>query len=65
MFAAMRSRQEIACTFLALLELIRLSQARAVQRETYGEIFIERAEGVVELVPPVVDQAAPEPRGKE
>ena len=59
MFAGMRSRHEIACTFLALLELIRLNQARAVQRETYGEIFIERAEGVVEVVPPVVDEAPP------
>ena len=57
MFEGMRSRHEIACTFLALLELIRLNQARAVQRETYGEIFIERAEGVVEVVPPVVDEA--------
>ena len=57
MFEGMRSRHEIACTFLALLELIRLNQARAVQHETYGEIFIERAEGVVELVPPLVDEA--------
>ena len=57
MFEGMRSRHEIACTFLALLELIRLNQARAVQRETYGEILIERAEGVVELVPPLVDEA--------
>jgi chromatin segregation and condensation protein Rec8/ScpA/Scc1 (kleisin family) len=51
----MRSRHEIACTFLALLELIRLNQARAVQKDTYGEIFIERAEGVAELVPPIVE----------
>ena len=63
MFAGMRSRHEIACTFLALLELIRLNQARAVQAETYGEIFIERAEGVAELVPPVVE-AAPTPAGE-
>ena len=57
MFAGMRSRHEIACTFLALLELIRLAQARAVQRETYGEIFIERAEGVLEQVPPLVEES--------
>ena len=63
MFAGMRSRHEIACTFLALLELIRLNQARAVQVETYGEIFIERAEGVVELVPPLVEEA-PAPAGE-
>ena len=57
MFEGMRSRHEIACTFLALLELIRLNQARAVQKDTYGEIFIERAEGVAELVPPLVEEA--------
>jgi segregation and condensation protein A len=56
-FAGMRSRHEIACTFLALLELIRLNQARAVQKETYGEIFIERAEGIAELVPPIVEES--------
>ena len=57
MFAGMRSRHEIACTFLALLELIRLNQARAVQKETYGEILIEAAEGVAELVPPLVEES--------
>jgi segregation and condensation protein A len=63
MFSGMRSRHEIACTFLALLELIRLAQARAVQRETYGEIWIEQAEGVVEMVPPLVDEV-PAPPGE-
>ncbi|HRT05894.1 MAG TPA: segregation/condensation protein A [Kiritimatiellia bacterium] len=65
MFEGMRSRNEIACTFLALLELIRLNQARAVQKETYGEIMIEAAEGVVELVPPLVEEApAPDEAGR-
>ncbi len=65
MFEGMRSRNEIACTFLALLELIRLNQARAVQQETYGEIMIEAAEGVVELVPPLVEEApAPDGAGR-
>ena len=65
MFEGMRSRHEIACTFLALLELIRLNQARAVQAETYGEIMIEAAEGVVELVPPLVEEApAPDAAGE-
>ena len=59
MFRDMRSRHEIACTFLALLELIRLHQARAVQKETYGEIFIEAASGMAEVIPPVVDGGAP------
>ena len=57
-FEGMKSRHEIACAFLALLELIRLNQARAVQQETYGEIFIERAEGIVESVPPLVEEVA-------
>lgn len=59
MFAGMRSRSEIACTFLALLELIRLCQVRAVQKETYGEILIESAEGIVERVPSLVEEALP------
>ena len=59
MFEGMRSRNEIACTFLALLELIRLCQARAVQKETYGDIWIEKADGVVEMVPPLVEEALP------
>ena len=29
---------------LALLELVRLRRARAVQKETYGEIWLERQE---------------------
>jgi len=61
MFEGMRSRHEIACTFLALLELIRLNQARAVQKETYGEILIEAAEGVVEMVPPLVEESTTVP----
>lgn len=65
MFADMRSRHEIACAFLALLELIRLAQARAVQSETYGEIWIEQAEGVVEMVPPLVEEAPAPPRDEE
>ena len=65
MFEGMRSRHEIACTFLALLELIRLNQARAVQKETYGEIYIERAEGIVEQVPPLVDEVLAPPGAGE
>ena len=65
MFEGMRSRHEIACTFLALLELIRLNQARAVQKDTYGEIFIERAEGIAELVPPLVEEAPAGASGRD
>jgi segregation and condensation protein A len=45
LFADMHSRQEVACAFLALLELIRLHVARAVQVETYGEIEVMRGDG--------------------
>jgi segregation and condensation protein A len=41
-------RQEIICTFLALLELIRLRQVRVVQKEPFGEIMIMGAEEFVE-----------------
>jgi len=41
----MDSREEVACTFLALLELIRLHVARAVQMDTFGEIEVIRGDG--------------------
>ena len=40
LFAGMASRVEIVVTFLALLELIRLRQVRAVQPEVFAEIEI-------------------------
>ncbi len=40
LFADIASRVEIVVTFLALLELIRLKQVRALQPETFGEIEI-------------------------
>ena len=45
----MRSRTEIVCAFLALLEMIRLHRARAVQSETYGEIMLEEGDGETEM----------------
>ena len=40
-FEDMHSRQEMVCTFLALLELIRLKHIRAVQEDGYfGDILI-------------------------
>ena len=45
LFSGKTSRAEIVCTFLALLELIRLKQIRAVQKEPLGPILIMRAEG--------------------
>ncbi len=44
LFAGMASRHEVACTFLAVLELIRLKQIRARQKGPFGEILIVRAE---------------------
>jgi segregation and condensation protein A len=44
LFADVTSRSEVVVTFLALLELIRLKQLVAVQREPFGEIEICRAE---------------------
>jgi segregation and condensation protein A len=41
LFAESWSRAEIVTTFIALLELIRLGFARAIQKRTFGEILIE------------------------
>lgn len=59
MFAGMRSRNEIVCTFLALLELIRLAQVRAAQKKVFGEIYLERAEGIRLMVPPLLEESLP------
>ena len=40
LFARMASRVEIVVTFLALLELIRLKQVRAIQPDEFEEIEI-------------------------
>lgn len=44
LFRAMRHRYEMVCTFLAVLELIRLRQIRAQQAGPFGEIEIVPAE---------------------
>jgi segregation and condensation protein A len=43
LFSAATSRAEVVCTFLALLELIRLRQLVCVQTADFGEIEIMRA----------------------
>ncbi len=52
LFTGMTSRQEIVCTFLAVLELIKLSRIAAVQDNHFGEIMVEgrEPEPVVEEV---------------
>ena len=44
LFDHMASRHEIVCTFLAVLELIRLRQIRAVQEQVFGDILVARAD---------------------
>jgi segregation and condensation protein A len=55
LFEGVTSRTEVVVTFLALLELIRLKQLTALQREPFAEIEICRAEPVlaVPATPPV------------
>ena len=40
LFTGMTSRNEVVCTFLAVLELMRLKQVRATQDEPYGPILL-------------------------
>ena len=44
LFESAASRSEVVCTFLALLELIRLKQLVCVQPEAFAEIEIRRVE---------------------
>ena len=44
LFPPTASRNEVICTFLALLELIRLRQVEAVQADSFGEILISAVE---------------------
>jgi segregation and condensation protein A len=48
LFAGAANRSEVICTFLALLELIRLHQLVCAQLEEFGEIEIRRAAVVAE-----------------
>jgi segregation and condensation protein A len=43
LFLGANSHTEVICTFLALLELIRLKQLLCVQSEDFGDIDITRA----------------------
>jgi len=45
LFSGVASRAEIVVTFLAVLELIRLKQLKAVQEEVFGEIELRRVQG--------------------
>lgn len=57
LFHAATSRSEVVCTFLALLELIRLKQIVCVQAEDFGTIEITKAPAAP-VAPAVPDAAA-------
>lgn len=54
LFRSGGNRHEIICTFLALLELLRLRQVRCTQSERFGEIVIFGGK----VMPPVVESGA-------
>jgi segregation and condensation protein A len=56
LFAGAASRSEVVCTFLALLELIRLKQLACIQPEPFAEIEISRAPQIVPAPEPVVEE---------
>jgi len=64
LFEDATSRSEVVCTFLALLELIRLKQLACAQSEAFAEIEIRKATGVTPIASPSVPTpettAAPE-----
>ena len=57
LFEGVTSRSEVVVTFLALLELIRLKQLMAIQREPFGEIEICRAAPPPNSEPAAVEAA--------
>jgi len=61
LFEDATSRSEVVCTFLALLELIRLKQLVCAQSEDFGEIEIKkRADAVAASAPTDAPQVAPD-----
>ncbi len=61
LFEGMEHRAEIVCTFLAVLELIRMRRIRAVQTGLFGDIEVRKAPPA----PPEPEPAAPEPVPEE
>jgi hypothetical protein len=62
LFEAAASRTEVICTFLALLELIRMKQLAFAQPEPFAEIEISKAvdELPAEAAAPIVENPAAE-----
>jgi len=63
LFAQAASRSEVVCTFLAMLELIRLKQLVCMQAEPFAEIEITKAAPVTVAagVPPASEGSVPLP----
>jgi segregation and condensation protein A len=57
LFAGAETRPEVVCTFLALLELIRLKQLVCSQSEPFGEIEISRGTAAT-MMPSALEPAA-------
>lgn len=66
LFEDARNRSEVVCTFLAVLELVRLKQILCVQGEDFGEIVITPAPIQIALPPSeTAEPTAPGPAGEE
>ena len=61
LFAQAASRSEVVCTFLAMLELIRLKQLVCTQAEPFAEIEVRAAVAAVAAPPSNEGEAAAEP----
>jgi segregation and condensation protein A len=59
LFATAANRSEVVCTFLALLELIRLKQLQCLQPEPFAEIEIQRQEVIQPVAESPATEAAP------
>ena len=64
LFAHAANRAEIVCTFLALLELIRLKQLACIQPEPFTEIEVTKAVAPMTLVESVASEPEPEVEDK-
>ena len=51
LFEAARTKREMVCLFLAILELLREGAVRFIQTETFGSIHLERVTTVAEVTP--------------
>jgi hypothetical protein len=59
LFAQAASRSEVVCTFLALLELIRMKQLVCLQAEPFAEIEVTRSQTEALGSSPLPNQPAP------